>query len=442
VSGRCGIVCSSGTITILGTNFGNPSIGHVKPHLSDVLFYDIDLGYFPAGELEYISWTDNKIVVEVPTMRKIGSAESPGACTGKIGIFKTDFNTGDTCTVYSTKKIYVRFGLFNSPWQKKILNWEVSQGNFIDKDIYGGQRQNLVNANGLGGYTIDLKTLYPNDPAKNAIAFDQTMKALDVYRCVYKINVKISSTSPNGVIKRSLLQTGILGTTMMFGSSTPASCDASTDVDANIGLFNVFINQKILDGYNEPGYGTYKFNLLDGVPTDTNTINYTDFQRTLLHELGHCFQLRHTNNQGDIMAPGYVFPPLFNNFSRELSKNDKLGIEHLYLLSKLGSCGINGMTDYVCTNATENYESQKNNCLIFPNPTTGKITVKNYIEWNPCKIQVFTFDGKIVKNYFHFFEGNNLEIQLLPTVPNGMYGLLITDENGKCITFNKFVIER
>jgi hypothetical protein len=130
-----------GKITIFGSNFGNPVTGHVKPHLSDVLFFDVDLGYFAAGELEYISWSNNKIEVEVPTINKTGNLLSPGACTGKVGVFTTDFVTGDTCTTYSNDKLYVHFGMYNYPWKKTINNWQISLGNFANVTIFGGQRQ-------------------------------------------------------------------------------------------------------------------------------------------------------------------------------------------------------------------------------------------------------------------------------------------------------------
>lgn len=431
-----------GKITIFGSNFGNPVPGHVKPHLSDVMFFDVDLGYFAAGELEYISWSNNKIEVEVPTMRKQGGTLSAGACTGKVGVFTTDFITGDTCTSFSADKLFVHFGMFNYPWKKDINNWQISMGNFANVTIFGGQRQNLVDVNGMGGYTLDIKPLYPADTTKNKGAVEQTIKALDVYRCGYKINVKVGTTMPNALVRRYPLPTGTAGTTMMQGNSSPLNCDDFSDIDAGVKGFEVRINQQVLDVLNIPGFGTYKFNISDTIPSDTGAIYYTDFQRTMIHELGHVFQLRHTNNVGDMMAPGSITLPSFNNFNRTLSPNDILGVQHLYLLGKVGACGDPGMTDFVCSTGTDYYQDLSVNALVFPNPTASKIYVQASIDGKSCKIEVFSTEGRLIFNEIKDIKNEIIEVQLPPNTPNGLFWIKISDEKGNRLVFNKFIINK
>jgi len=431
----------NGKITIYGSGFGNPVSGYIKPHLSDVLFYDVDLGFFAAGELEYISWSDNKIEVEVPTMNKQGSTASAGACTGRIGIFTTNFLTGDTCTSYSNDKLYVQFGMFNYPWRQTINNWQISLGNFANVDIYGGQRLNLVDADGMGGYTVDIKPIYPADTVKNKAAVDQIIKALNVYRCGYKINVKISSVSPNAIIRRAALPTGTAGTVMMQGTSSDINCTNLSDLDAGVKGFQVRINQQVLDVLTV-GSGTYKFNISDTIPADTSTIYYTDFQRTMIHELGHVFQLRHTNNFGDIMATGSISLPYFNNFSRTLSVNDISGIQHLYLLSKVGACGDAGMTDYVCSTKTEEYNISRNSLFIFPNPSTNEIFAKAPSIDNSYKIQIFSSFGRLILDEKVDAINGILNIHLPENTPNGLFWLKAYDGNGNRFVSNRFMIAK
>jgi len=429
-----------GKITIFGSNFGDPLSGYIKPHLSDVLFYDVDGGFFPAGELEYISWSNTKIEVEVPTMQKTGGTSSLGACTGKVGVFTTNFTTGDTATVYSSDILHVQFGIYNNPWNITINNWQTSPGNTSNVTIYGGQRQNLVDVNGMGGYTAVILPIYV-DPISNQAAVGQIIKALDVYRCGYKINVKLSPTSAgvSSAIRRANIPIGTSIVTMI-GNSNVESCSNSTDSDAYVLSFDVRINRDLLDTLTVGGV-TYMFNISDNIPADTATIYYIDFQRTLLHELGHVFQLRHTNNPGDIMTSGPASLPLYNNFARSLSANDILGLQHIYLLSQLGACDKTKMTDYVCTNGVESVQPMQLPLLVFPNPATNKLFLKVSI-LGVHKIKVFAVDGREVFNESRNFDHDITEIPLPAIMSSGLYWISIFDENANRLISQKFIVEK
>lgn len=350
-----------GKITIRGSDFGIPSVGYVKPHLSDVLFYDVDLGWFPAGELEYISWSDTKIEVRVPTMIKSGSnSQGPGASTGRIGVFVTDFITGD-------------------------------------------------------------------------------------YRCNYKINVREVASSSHGRIFRGNLPTGLTGTTMMRGNSSTLNCDASNDVDSPVTQFSVIINEQVLDTLDFPGVGTFMFNISDTIPSDTATIFYTDFQRTMIHELGHCFQLRHTNNKLDIMASGKIAFPRFNNFNRALTVNDDLGAKHIQALKSSGACSNGAMSNYVCSTSTQENEVKKQFFVAYPNPTNEslklKIEASNQVQ-GVITLELIDLNGKKVlsESFSHFSELKDLSLPL--DLPNGVYILRLFGLSGENYGFTKIILQR
>lgn len=433
----------SGTITIKGMNFGSPSAGYVKPHLSDVFFYDVDSGWFPAAELEYISWSDTMIEMRVPTMRKSGGTfTSPGACTERIGVFTTDFVTGDTCTTYSADKLYVRFGMFNDSWQNQVNNWEISQGVFVDTTIYGGKRRNLVERNGVGGYNLLIQNLY-TDTVKNNAAIDQAIKALNVYRCTYKINVEVTTSPPfHARIFRDTLPTGIAGTVFMQGNSGSLNCNSSTNEDSPVTNFEVIVNEDVLDTLVVAGVGTFMFNLSDTIPSDTATINYIDFQKTMIHELGHAFQLRHTNNVGDMMASGKIDVPGFNNFNRSLSANDDLGVRHTHLLGKVGTCIHGPMSDYVCTTNTIELSDEFNKVLIYPTPTQDIIQIEFSEPAINVLVEIVNLNGQVVHQYDGLGSGNSFAVGLPSGLNNGLYLLHIKGDKGKTNFISKIIVQK
>ena len=437
-----------GIITIKGMNFGNPSAAFIKPHFSDVRFYDVDSGWFSAAELEYISWNDTMIVVRVPTMRKSGGDYlSYGACTERIGVFTTDFVTGDTCTTYSAKKLYVRFGMFNDSWRNQVNNWEISQGVFVDTTIHGGKRRNLIERNGMGGYNLLIEDFYP-DTTKNNAAKDQAIKALDVYRCTYKINVEVATTPPfHARIFKDSLPTGITSTTFMQGNSNSFNCNPTTNDDSPVATFNVIVNEVVLDTLMVVDSSTmdtltFMFNLSDTIPSDTGSVFYIDFQKTMIHELGHAFQLRHTNNVGDMMASGKIDVPGFNNFNRSLSANDDLGVRHTHLLGKVGTCIHGPASDYVCTTNTIELSDEFNKVLIYPNPTQDIIQIEFSEPAINVSVEIVNLNGQAVHQYDGLGSGNNFAVGLPPGLNNGLYLLHIKGDESKTNFISKIIVQK
>lgn len=433
----------SGTVTIKGINFGNPSGGYIKPHLSDVRFYDVDLGWFSTPELEYVSWSDTMIVVRVPTMRKSGGTFlGPGACTERIGVFTTDFDTGDTCTTYSADKLYVRFGMYNDSWQSQVDNWEISQGVFVDTVIYGGKRRNLIERNNTGGYNLLIQDFY-TDTVKNNAAKKQAIKALDVYRCAYKINVEVTTSPPfHARVFKDALPTGLTATTFMRANSNSFDCNSTANDDSPVSSFEVIVNEDVLDTLVFSGNLTFMFNLADTIPSDTGTVNYIDFQKTMIHELGHAFQLRHTNNVGDMMASGKIDLPRFNNFNRSLSANDDLGARHVRLLGNVGTCLYSPMSDYVCTTSTIELSGEPNKMLLYPNPTQDFIQIEFREPVISVSVEVINLNGQVVHQYNDLGSGNKFAIDIPSGLNNGLYLLHVKGDKGKTSFISKIIVQK
>lgn len=338
--------------------------------------------------------------------------------------------------------MYVKYGLFNDPWRDTIPNWEISSGVFLDTVIYGGKRRNLVNKNSTGGYNLLIEDFY-TDTTKNNAAVEQATAALDVYRCGYKINVEIVNAPPaTARIRRGTLPTGVAGTTFMRGDSGSTLCSSTTNEDSSINFFDVIVNEEVLDTIVLAGGLTFMFNLSDTIPGDTSVIKYIDFQRTMIHELGHAFQLRHTNNQGDIMLSGTVDSQPFNNFNRNLSPNDDSAVKHLYLLGKVGACSFGAMTDYVCLTHTTEVDNKKQKVIIFPNPAQNNINVKLEKEISNLRIQIINVNGVLVSEKKEIRSGKEFNIDFPNSITNGVYFLRLTGDNGRTSLVSKIIIQR
>jgi len=190
------------------------------------------------------------------------------------------------------------------------------------------------------------------------------------------------------------------------------------------------------------GMGTFMFNISDTIPSNAGSVFYTDFQRTLIHELGHVLQLRHTSNPSDMMATGSIVSPSFNNFNRNLSANDILGLKHIYLLSKLGACSDGAMTDYICTTNTSDFNEDISRAFVYPNPTQENLY---FISKNPSArliAEIWTLDGQRVFLNSYFNTGEPIEIDLPSNLPNGMYLIRVLDNEGQINGYNKIIIQR
>lgn len=245
---------SAGTksvVTIKGTNFGSTQGS------SRVRFRDANNGgstlYDPEA-VEYVSWTDTEIKVEVP--RRAG--------TGK---FTVDNGSG---TVQSSNNLVITFAQLNVVDQ--------------NKDVFQPQH---IGENGTG-YTWQFYTAFD----ANASAKQSFLRAFQNWRCGTLINWDIGATSTVNTIARdgtnvirfdigSELPNGVLGRC----SSWWSGCFVGGTTLWYVAELDIVFD----DGQN--------WNYGPGSPTNSQY----DFESVAVHELGHGHQLGHVIKSSEIM---------------------------------------------------------------------------------------------------------------------------------------------
>lgn len=232
---------------------------------------------------EYISWSDNRITLYVPSASEDGG--TPGS--GTIRVVASDGSTFTSAT-------------------SLIIEFAYSNVTFDDKTF----RPRLVNRDGEGGYTIQFAPSMLNRQA----AQEGFRRAMATWACVSGVNWKIGASTtteeaeddernvirfaPNSVVGDSVLASTI---------SYYEGCITGTTRDTVWYLteFDMQINSDITWQYGP------------GPPLGRQF----DFETVMLHELGHAHQLGHVILPTAIMH--YAIE--FRRIIRDLSAADIVG---------------------------------------------------------------------------------------------------------------------
>jgi hypothetical protein len=239
---------SSGTrssLTITGLGFGTGPAGAQK-YVEFPNADDGGMSYISPELSEYVSWSDNQIVVYVPS----------DAGTGPFRVV-TDGNT-----VTSSTNLTVTFSIINS-----------------------GVAKRHVNKNGSGGYTFQLENAFNAlTPAKNAF-----VKSLAAWTCQTGINWTIGANT-------AVDQSGRDGTNVVrfdSGNELPAGVlGVAITYSQSCGNDNWEIVETDLVFDKERNW--YYDNAQPGP-------SQSDFQSVALHELGHAHNLGHVIDPADMM---------------------------------------------------------------------------------------------------------------------------------------------
>lgn len=257
---NAGTVNPADYLTINGSGFGT-SPGTVEFRNAD----DGGATYItPPTSTDYVSWSDNQIVVKVPT----GSGANAGTGTFRVN------------------------GTFLSPQPLTINYSHISIVNtFSGFLVATRQRYYLRNLDGLGGYTF----VYNTNFASNTAAVASFERALNTWRCNTGINWRASGTTGNGyaddgvnvVLFDATLPSGVLAraTSRFSGSAITGTCDQQN---------TVWWLKEIDVQARETGVN-WQFG-----PALATGSQY-DFETVLLHELGHAHGLGHRIAPGQLM---------------------------------------------------------------------------------------------------------------------------------------------
>jgi len=175
------------------------------------------------------------------------------------------------------------------------------------------------------------------------------------------------------------------------------------------------------------------FNIDNSFPSGT-PYRYVDLQRIMLHELGHCFQIRHTSNIGDIMGSGRINPAL-DNPSRSFSGNDHGAALHVKALSQIGACLWDGMIPYphACTNSVSSEIDNKPIFEVYPNPSNGSFSISFENEVKNGTLEILNISGNLILGE-NVNNKENLQLDISKHLVNGIYLLRLRTEEGEYLT--------
>lgn len=248
---------TSGTstfLTINGSNFGfargNGSVGFKDANFGDGRYY-----YSPRPE-SYISWSNSKIEIIVPTR----------AGSGKVEVVNNLNERGESSTELEIKWAHLNV-LFSGT--NDTLFYEVDH----------------VNDNAAGGYTWQMT---PNF-ASNQAAVNAFTRSLEEWRCETQMNWTIGSTTNADSIAGE--NVNVVRFTN-FGDSRLGVCYSWYSGCFSGGNINWYVKELDIefDSTRNWYYGT-------GSPTS----NQLDFETVATHELGHGHQLGHVRASSKVM---------------------------------------------------------------------------------------------------------------------------------------------
>ncbi len=331
---------SQSQLTITGSGFGNSN--------GIIFFKDPNnggRGFLSTVNSDIISWTDTRIVVEVPSR----------AGTGTIVVRNSDGEETE-----STNSLFVPYSLTN----------------------LGRSSTQHMDLNGDGGLTWSINF----DFARNTAANNAALRAIETWRCETGINWTVGEgTNINqnrndnvNVISFGDLPAGSIGITFVQGTTCNNGVFLITDVDIIMRRQNNGIN------WNFGPEPTTRFN--------------NDFESTFLHELGHAHLLGHVINSRDLM-----------NFSstngvdiRTPSNNNIIGANIImeHSTTRRVCRGQDLVVPFVCpTNslADEILGEDSEALRVFPNPNTGLFFIEGEPSLNLERAVIFDVSGRLIK---------------------------------------------
>jgi hypothetical protein len=375
-----------GIITIVGNNFGEPDLGSEiqKPDNYRVGFRNAGEGNFyvypPARD--YIKWTEDTIVVRVPSLGETGNA-TEYAGTGKVLVVKFD---EPDCFDTSEVELYVPFCARNAA----LL--------FTPSNTRKSIPVKMSDVNGKGGYDAWFEDSFLSIDGGDE-AFSRAMRT---WQCEVHVNFEIKDVTEITNFANACPVS--LDTTMPSGVNITTLAVTTTDPDQCFGdnshgylpywimKFNKFYTDSLGNAI-EVQWHTDSIPLSPSQDMPPNI----DLEGVALHEIGHALLLQHTNNDDNLMKRG--------GRKRTLSNDDFDGGDHTVKLSIKDPNCEGKMEEYDCMlNAV--FEIPKSQFIAYPNPVTDFIKVELEVPLSGT-FRVFNLIGQEVKS-------GNIDIRIAP----------------------------
>ncbi|NJX15303.1 T9SS type A sorting domain-containing protein [Tamlana crocina] len=392
------ITAGTGSVlTITGSGFGS-----VK---GKVGFSDADAGgdgFIDALDSQVLTWSNNEITVEVPSIADKEAKENFGTGVAGTGIIRVTDNGG--ASQVSSQELTVLYALSNN--------------------VDNGGDAVLIQHMGIDGETSmtwQMNTDFDaNTPAKEAF-----LRAFNRWRCETGINWLMGSTTSvnvgvqddiNVVVfdENDPLDEGLLGVCI----TTSGSCGDTRDVVTELDI--VFDNDTDwYFGSGDPAFEQY------------------DFESVALHELGHGHQLEHVININDVMH--YALSN--SETQRFLSGNNETAagiIQNFSTTTQM--CGQTMMEDYSgsCSLGVAFTEVLTDQISVYPSPVNDILYIENGSAVSLDKVVLFDIGGRAILN-IDMVDAPRVKAINVGEISKGIYFLNLV--SGNTVVGKKVVVE-
>jgi hypothetical protein len=407
-----------GVITIVGNNFGEPAPGSVvqKPVNYRVGFRNAGEGgfYVYPPERDYIKWTEDTIVVRVPSLGETGNA-AEYAGTGKILVVKFD---EPDCFDISEVELYVPFCAMNAA----LL--------FTPSNTRKSIPVKLSDVNEEGGYDAWFEDSFLSIDGGDK-AFGRAMRT---WQCKVHVNFEIKDVTKitnfaNAcpVSMDTTLPSGVNATTLAVTTISPLQCANGDNTHSYLPFWTMKFNKFYTDSLGNAIEIQWHTDSIP-LPPNQNIPPNIDLEGVALHEIGHALLLRHTNNAGNVMRQG--------THVRDLTVDDLNGGDHIVKLSIKDPNCSGKMVEYDCTIGAV-YNIPKSQFIAYPNPVVDILKVELEVPMSGV-FKVFNTIGQQVQagNLSNFTKDISLDLSGLK---NGVYFIHFFDgKENKQLTIKIF----
>lgn len=365
---------SSGTnsvLTIRGTGFGatqGTSIVQFKSPDDGGATYNTPLAF------HYVSWSDTLIQIKVPA--KSG--------TGTIQVV-----VGGVTTLTSTSMLTVNYAEANA----------ISLGIPYQTD--------LVTLNASGGITWQMNTAFDS----NALAKAAFIRALQTWSSNTQVNWTVGATTTKDTIARDSVNVVRFDNGAELPAGTLARCYyywlGCAPPPSSVGSvwFVSELDMSVDDGT------LWEF----GPATPTGL--FYDFETVMLHELGHGHQLGHVIDPNDVMH----YSTLNSVTKRNLNvSNIAGGVDVMSRSFVANACGYGPMM----VGMDENEYWGNDSFIVYPNPTSGSITIEFPADIINARVEIFNYLGTMVASMDQNTYAKKWNLDL-SNLNNGVYCIVV-----------------